>query len=45
MQSLSNSLKGNVVLDSFNMAYGDEDSILYQIYQMEIFSNFNYNYI
>ena len=42
MQSDGNSLWGDVVLDSFNKAYRDEDSILYQIYQKQIFSDFNY---
>ena len=41
-QSLSNSLLGDVhvVLDSFNIVYGDEDSILDQIYEKHIFSSF-----
>ena len=30
---------GNVVLDSVNMAYRDEDSILDQIYEKQIFLN------
>ena len=33
---------GDVVLDSFNMAYKDENSILVQLYQKQIFSNFYY---
>ena len=32
-QSLCNSLLGDVVLDSFNTVYRDEDSILDQTYQ------------
>ena len=32
----SNSLLGNVVLDSFNMIDMDEDSILDQIYEKQI---------
>ena len=32
MQSDGNSFCEEVVLDSFNMAYRDEDSILYQKY-------------
>ena len=39
MQSDRNSFCGDVVLDSFNMAYRDEDSILYQIYKI-LFSDF-----
>ena len=39
-QSLSNSLLGDVVLNSFNMVYGDENSILDQIYEKQIFSTF-----
>ena len=43
MQSLSNSFWGDVVFDSVNMAYRDEDdSIVYKIYQKQIFSDFNY---
>ena len=38
MQLLSNSLLGDFVLDSFTMVYGDEDSILDQIYEKQIFS-------
>ena len=33
MQSDRNSFCGDVVLDSFNMVYRDEDSILYQKYE------------
>ena len=33
---------GNVVLDIVNMAYRDKDSILDQIYQKQIFSDFYY---
>ena len=40
MQSLSNSFLGDVVLDSSSMVYGDEDSILDQIYKKQIFSAF-----
>ena len=36
MQSDGNSLSGDVVLDSFNMLYRDEDSILYQKYGKQI---------
>ena len=39
-QSQSNSLLGDVVLDSFNMVYRDKDSILDQIYEKQIFSIF-----
>ena len=42
MWSESNSFWGDVVLDIFNMAYRDEDSILDQIYQKQIFSDFYY---
>ena len=31
---------GNVVLDSINMAYRDEDSILYKIYEINYFRTF-----
>ena len=37
-----NSLLGDVVLDSFNMVYRDEDSILDQICEKQIFSVFYY---
>ena len=36
-----NSFLGDVVLDSVNMAYGDEDSILDRIYEKQTFLNFN----
>ena len=42
MQSDGNSFCGDVVLDSFNMQYRDEDSILDQIHEKPIFSNFLY---
>ena len=38
----SNSLLGDVVLEGFNMVYRDEDSILDQIYENQIFSAFYY---
>ena len=38
--SLPNSLLGDVVLDSFNIVYGDEDSILDQTYEKQIFLAF-----
>ena len=37
MQSDGNSFCGDVVLDSFNMMYRDEDNILYQIYRSKYF--------
>ena len=37
MQSDRNSFWGNVVLDSFNMAYRDESSILNHNYEKQIF--------
>ena len=37
MQSDGNNVNGDVVLDNFDMAYGDEDSILYQKYEKQIF--------
>ena len=40
MQSLSNILLGDVVLDSFNTVYRVEDSILDQTYQKQISSYF-----
>ena len=42
MQSLSISFWEEVVMDSVNMAYRDEDSILDQVYQKLIFSDFYY---
>ena len=39
-QSLSNSFLGDVVLDSFNMVYRDEDGILDQKYENQICSDF-----
>ena len=42
VQGYANSFRGDVVLDSFNMAYMDENSILDQIYQNQIFSDFYY---
>ena len=41
-QSKSTSPLGYVVLDSFDKVYRDEDSILDQTYQKQIFSDFNY---
>ena len=37
MQSDGNSFYGEVVLDNFNMVYSDEDSMLYQKYEKQIF--------
>ena len=37
MQSDGNSFCGDVVLDGFNMSYRDEDSILEQKYENQIF--------
>ena len=37
MQSDGNSFCGDVVLDSFNMKYSDEDSILNKKYEKQIF--------
>ena len=42
-QSLSNSLLGDVVLDSFNNASRDEDNILDQIYKNQICSDIYYD--
>ena len=42
-QSLSNSLLGDVVLDSFNKVNRAKDSILDQTYQMQICSDFYYD--
>ena len=42
-QSSSNSLLGDVVLDSFNKVYRDEDSILDQTYRTQICSAFYYD--
>ena len=42
-QSLCNSLLEDVVLDSFNTVYRDEDIILDQTYQKQICSYFYYN--
>ena len=42
MQSNENSFCGHVVLDSINMAYMDEDSLSYQIYKMQIFSDIRF---
>ena len=39
-QSLCNNLYGDVVLDNFNTVYSDEDSILDQTDQKQIYSNF-----
>ena len=36
MQSDRNSFKGEVVLESVNMAYWGKDSILYHVYEKEI---------
>ena len=43
MQTLCNSLLGDVVLDSFNTVYRDEDRILDQTYQKQICSYFYYD--
>ena len=43
MQSDRSSISGDVVLDSFNMVYRDEDSNLDQIYEEEIFSTLYYD--
>ena len=40
MQSDKNRFCGDVVLDSFNIAYKDEDNILDQIYKKQIGSKF-----
>ena len=40
MQSESDTFRGDVVLESVIMAYRDEDRILDQIYQKQIFSDF-----
>ena len=37
-----NSLLGVVVMDGFNMAYRDKDSILEQIYEKQLFLAFYY---
>ena len=44
LQSNGNSFGGDVVLDSFNMAYKGDDSILYLylIYEKQIFSGLYY---
>ena len=42
-QSLCNSLLGDVVLDSFNEVYRDEDSNLDQTYKNRICSYFYYD--
>ena len=42
-QSKSTSFWGHDVLNSFNMVYGDEDSILDQTYQKQICSDFYYD--
>ena len=44
MQSNGNSFGGDVVLDSFNMAYKGDDSILYLylMYEKQIFSGLYY---
>ena len=39
-QTKSNNFKGADILDSFFMPYRDGDSILYQIYEKQIFSAF-----
>ena len=39
-QSKSNSFWGDVVFDSVNMAYSDEDSIIDQIYSSKYFRTF-----
>ena len=41
-QSDGNSYGGKVVLDSFNMAYRDEDNIYDQKYEKQIFWNLYY---
>ena len=40
MQSDQNSLGSDVVLDSFNMPYRNEDNIIDQIYERQIYSDF-----
>ena len=42
MQSDGNRFDGNVVLDSFNMAFGHEDSVLNQNYEKQIFRDLYY---
>ena len=42
MQLGGNSFRGVVFLDSFNMAYRDENSILDKKYEKEIFCDLNY---
>ena len=42
-QSLSNSLLGDVVSDSFNKVYRDDDSILDKTYRKQICSEFYYD--
>ena len=42
IQSDGNSFCGDVVLDSFNIVYSDEDSILDQKYEKWIFWNLYY---
>ena len=38
VQSDGNNFCGDVVLDSFNLAYKDQDNILDKIYEKQIFS-------
>ena len=42
MQSDRNRFCGDVVLDSFNMAYGDEGRILFRKYKKQIFWDLYY---
>ena len=44
MQSDGNSFCGDVVLDNFNMSYRNEDSILDQKYEKQIFWDLYYEY-
>ena len=41
MQWDGNSFYGDIVLDGVNMAYRDEDSIVYQMYEKQILSDEN----
>ena len=41
MQSYRNSFCVDVVLDSVNMAFGDEYSLLHQIFEKQIFIDFS----
>ena len=45
MQSDGNSFFGYVVLDSFNMAYKGEESILDHIYEKQMYSDFYYDHL